>query len=167
MTRRPPVDWLIWAGRVVFVPGWLLFGAIALSAPVAAATFHVDDSTTFPNDATTAMKWRSLSPSRAGGNVVEGTSVVTVRLNLAPWLNKNGRIYMALSEQSIGQVKAAWATQGRLLPGELISGHRTLVYAGPIRTGLLEDTIALKLETDGRRLLAPQRLQFYFEIDVD
>jgi hypothetical protein len=41
------------------------------------------------------------------------------------------------------------------------------VYAGPIRAGLLEDTIVLKLQADGRRLVAPQRLQFYFEIDVD
>ena len=62
---------------------------------------------------------------------------------------------------------AEWATQGRLLPGQLISGNRTLVFTGPIRSSLIEDTIALKLQTDGRRLTAPQRLEFHFEIDVD
>jgi hypothetical protein len=90
-----------------------------------------------------------------------------VRLNTAPWLNKSGRIYMALAEQTIGTVTAEWSTQGRLLPGSLVSGNRTLVYSGPIRTPLLEDTIALRISADGRRLVSPQRLQFYFEIDVD
>jgi hypothetical protein len=41
------------------------------------------------------------------------------------------------------------------------------VYAGPIKSGTLEDTIALKISADGRRLVSAQRLQFYFEIDVD
>ena len=113
------------------------------------------------------MKWRSLAPNRAVGNAIEGTNVVTVRLNLAPWLNRTGKIYMALPEQPIGQVTAEWTTQGKLLPGQLASGNRTLVFAGPVRANLLEDTIVLRLPADGRRLVAPQRLQFYFEIDVD
>jgi hypothetical protein len=32
---------------------------------------------------------------------------------------------------------------------------------------MLEDTILLKLTADGRRLVSPLRLDFYFEIDVD
>jgi hypothetical protein len=143
--------------------------ALLVAAPFAAfaATFRVDDSATLPNEANTAMQWRSLAPNRTVGNAVEGTSVFTVRLNTAPWLNRVGKIYMALPEQPIGTVTAQWSTQGRLLPGELISGRRTLVYSGPIRTPLLEDTIALRISADGRRLVSPQRLQFYFEIDVD
>jgi hypothetical protein len=143
--------------------------ALLLAAPwyAPAATFRVDDSSTLPNEANTAMQWRSLAPSRAMGNAVEGTSVFTVRLNTAPWQGRVGKIYMALPEQPIGTVTADWTTQGRLLPGELISGRRTLVYSGPIRTPLLEDTIALRISADGRRLVSPQRLQFYFEIDVD
>jgi hypothetical protein len=132
-----------------------------------AATFRVDDSLTLPSESTTTMKWRSLAPRREAGHAVEGSSVLTVRLNLAPWLNKSGRVYMALPEQPVGQVTAEWSTQGKLLPGQLNSGNRTLVYSGPIRSGLLEDTIVLRLQADGRRLTAPQRLQFYFEIDVD
>ena len=49
---------------------------------------------------------------------------------------------------AVGQVTAEWTTQGKLLPGQLVSGNRTLVYAGPIRAGLLEDTIVLKLQAD-------------------
>lgn len=147
---------------------WLAALLVA-AAPIAAgaATFRVDDSATLPNEANTPMQWRSLAPNRAVGNAVDGMSVFTVRLNTAPWLNKVGKIYMALPEQPIGTVTAEWSTQGRLLPGTLVSGNRTLVYSGPIRTPLLEDTIALRISADGRRLVSPQRLQFYFEIDVD
>lgn len=156
----------IWCRRTSGI-AWMMALAAAVALPAAAVTFRVDDSTTLPSEATTVMKWKSLAPSRTAGNVVEGASVVTIRLNLAPWLSKSGRIYMALPEQPIGQVTAEWATQGRLLPGRLMSGNRTLVYVGTIRAAVLEDTIALKLQADGRRLTAPQRLQFHFEIDLD
>ncbi len=145
----------------------VLLAALLAAASTHAATFRVDDSLTLPNESSTAMKWRSLAPNRAVGHAIEGQSVLTIRLDTAPWLNKVGKIYMALPEQPIGQVSAEWSTQGKLLPGQLVSGNRALVYAGPIRTRLIEDTIVLRLQADGRRLAAPQRLQFYFEIDVD
>jgi hypothetical protein len=141
--------------------------AAAFAAGAQAATFRVDDSLTLPSETMTTMKWRSLAPSRVAGNAVEGTNVVTVRLNLAPWLNRTGKIYMGLPEQTIGTVTADWTTQGKLLPGTVLSGNRTLVFAGPIRASILEDTIVLRLSADGQRLIAPQRLQFYFEIDLD
>ena len=144
-----------------------IFFAVLSATLAHAATFRVDDSLTLPNESTTPMKWRSLAPNRVVGHAIEGSSMLTIRLNLAPWMNRSGRIYMGLPEQPLGQVSAEWTTQGKLLPGQLASGNRTLVYAGPIRTSLLEDTIVLRLQADGRRLAAPQRLQFYFEIDVD
>ena len=147
--------------------GLALVAALLAVTSAHAATFRVDDSLTLPNETSTPMKWRSLAPNRAVGHAIEGTSVLTIRLNVAPWLNKPGRIYMGLPEQPIGQVVAEWSTQGKLLPGQLSSGNRTLVYAGPIRANIIEDTIVLRLQADGRRLAAPQRLQFYFEIDVD
>ena len=147
------------------IPALVLAAAFAAGAH--AATFRVDDSLSLPSETNTTMKWRSLAPNRVAGNAVEGTNIVTVRLNLAPWLNRTGKVYMALPEQPIGPVTADWTTQGKLLPGTLQSGNRTLVFAGPIRTSLLEDTIVLRLTADGQRLRAPQRLQFYFEIDLD
>jgi hypothetical protein len=149
----------------VKIPALVLAAAFAAGAH--AATFRVDDSLSLPSETNTTMKWRSLAPNRVAGNAVEGTNIVTVRLNLAPWLNRTGKVYMALPEQPIGPVTADWTTQGKLLPGTLQSGNRTLVFAGPIRTSLLEDTIVLRLTADGQRLRAPQRLQFYFEIDLD
>ena len=151
----------------VLRPVWALMFAAMLVQPAIAATFAVDDSSSYTHDANTAMKWKFMGSNRTPGSAVEGATMVTVRLNLMPWANKTGRVYMALAKQPIGPVKAAWTTQGRLLAGQLISGNRTLVYAGPIRSANLEDTIALTIETDGQRLVSAQRLQFYFEIDVD
>jgi len=141
--------------------------ALALSLPTAAATFRVDDSASLPGESQTPMKWRSLAPNRVLGNELEGTVVVTVRLNLAPWLNRQGRVYLVLPEQPIGQVTAEGTTQGKLIAGEVRSGNRTLVFSGPVRASLIEDTIVMRIAADGRRLVAPQRLDFHFEIDVD
>jgi hypothetical protein len=151
--------------RYVALVGVVL--ALASSAPATAATFAVDDSTSYAHDANTAMKWKIAGSNRRGGTAVEGATLVTVRLNLTPWANKTGKIYMTLPKQAIGPVKATWTTQGRLLAGQLIAGDRTLVFAGPIRGSKLEDTIALTVEADGQRLVGAQRLQFAFEIDVD
>ena len=141
--------------------------ACLASALAGAATFRVDDSQTLPSESTTTMKWRSLAPGRVEGNAVESSLVLTIRLNLQPWMNRNGRVYMVLPVQAIGPISAEWTTQGKLLPGTLVSGNRALVYSGPIRTALLEDTVVLRLAADGRRLVATERLQFHFEIDVD
>ena len=148
-------------------PLLVLIFAATLTQSATAATFAVDDLSSYTHDANTAMKWKFKGSNRTSGSAVEGATMVTVRLNLMPWANKTGKVYMLLAKQPIGPVKAAWTTQGRLLAGQLISGNRTLVYAGPIRSTILEDTITLTLETDGQRLVSAQRLQFYFEIDVD
>ncbi len=41
------------------------------------------------------------------------------------------------------------------------------MYAGPIRTPILEDNFVVKVIADGRRVALTQRLQFHFEIDID
>ena len=146
----------------------LLAAAIGACLPCAAATFRVDDSGSIPGEGQTPMRWRSLAPDRgAGSNDVEGNLLVTVRLNLAPWLNRQGRIFLVLPQQPAGQVNAEWSTQGKLIAGRVTSGNRTLVYSGPIRSPLLEDTMLLRVSTDGRRLVGSQRLEFNFEIDID
>jgi hypothetical protein len=140
---------------------------LAWAFPSAAVTFRVDDSASVPHEPTTTMRWRSLAPGRSASNAVEATTLVSVRLNVAPWLNKSAKIYLVLPEQSIGQVTVNFSSQGKLLPGRLVSGARALVFSGDVRTSRIEDTLALRIETDGRRLAAPQRLEFHFEIDVE
>jgi len=140
----------------------------ALPAPVMAATYRVDDSATIPQEASATLRWRQFAPGRrTTDNTVEGGTTVQVRLNLAPWTQRNGRVFMVLPEQPLGRVTVRWTTQGRLLPGQLVSGQRALVYAGPILSPMLEETLALRIETDGTRLSSTHRLNFHFEIDVD
>jgi hypothetical protein len=74
---------------------------------------------------------------------------------------------MVLPAQPIGQVVVDWKTQGKLLPGTLISGNRTLVYAGAIQNNIIEDTFYIQVHSDGTRLNDMQRLEFYFEIDIN
>jgi hypothetical protein len=141
---------------------------LAIVTPASAATYIVDDSSTIPYESNVATRWRdSAGGGRQMSNEIEGAATITLRLNVQPWMNRNGRIYLALPQQPIGVVNVEWATQGRLLPGKLQSGERTLVFAGPIRTPVLEDTFAVRVVADGRRVIAAQRLKFHFEIDVD
>lgn len=142
--------------------------ATAATVDVRAATYIVDDSSTLPFETQVPGRWRNtIGANRQMSNEIEGGATVNIRLNLAPWQNRNGRIYLALPQQPIGVVNVEWSTQGRLLPGKLQSGERTLVYAGPIRASFLEDTFSVRVVADGRRVVSTQRLQFHFEIDVD
>lgn len=137
--------------------------------PVAsfAATYRVDDSGTIPFDSTATLRWRFAAPVRSGDNTVEGATTIQVRLNLAPWLKRDGRLYLVLPAQPVSDVTVRWTTQGRLLPGKLAAGQRALVYAGPISEPFLVETLALQIEADGTRLSGTHRLDFHFEIDVD
>lgn len=151
-------------------PGFLALLAVlwlALPVQATAATYRVDDSATIPAESSAVLRWRHFAPSKSGDNTVEGATKVQVRLNLAPWVKRNGRLFLVLPEQPPGQVTVRWTTQGRLLPGQLVSGQRALVYAGPISTPLLDETLVLRIETDGARLNSTHRLNFHFEIDVD
>lgn len=140
---------------------------VAVPAIALAATFPVDDSASQPVEATTPMRWRSLSPARGNDHIVEGASQVNIKLATQPWLGKTGRIYMTLPPQPIGQVEVEWRTQGTLQSGRLVSGQRGLVYAGRINSVKLEDIFSVTVRSDGRLLSVPQRLRFGFEIDVE
>ncbi|MBP1689217.1 MAG: hypothetical protein H6Q33_5360 [Deltaproteobacteria bacterium] len=127
----------------------LLLVSIFVADIAPAATYRVDESGSFPQQSSTQMRWRQIAPSRGGDNAVEGS------------------MFLVLPEQPVTPVKVSWTTQGRLLPGQLVSGQRVLVYVGPIVSPVLEETLVLKMEADGTRLSSAQRLQFHFEIDID
>lgn len=143
-----------------FLVAWLACGAAH------AATFRVDDSQTQVLESTLPMRWQEFSPV-ASNHTIEGNTRVHVRLNLSAWQGKVGKIYMVLPAQSIGTVQVSWRGQGKLLSGNLVSGQRSLVYAGPIQSALLDDVLALNLRADGRLVGSLHRLEFYYEIDVD
>lgn len=147
----------------------IAFCIIWLAAGVAYAgrTSVVDDSGTLPSNATLAMRWQQQQPRGPGANQMVGTLQLRVRLNVTPWLKHSGRIYLALPAQQPGGIGAAWTTQGRLLPGQVVSGTRALVYAGPITTPFIEDVVQLTVTVDGRRMLQSYPVNFRFEIDED
>jgi hypothetical protein len=140
--------------------------ALATAAPAAAATYRVDDTGTYLSQPTTPMRWRQLVPGRAGDHTVEGRVNVALRLNLSPWLNRQARLYMGLAPTEGEQMVATWRTQGRLLPGTVRGGGRTLVFEGVVRESFLQESIVLDLMADGRTVERAQSLQFFFEIEV-
>jgi hypothetical protein len=131
-----------------------------------AGTFRIDETGTVVASPVVNMQWRNLVPGRLSDDTVEATLRVDVRLNLGPWVNKPARIYMALGPVNSDRVKAHWTTQGRLLSGSVYSGERTLVFEGRAGPAVLNESLVLTIETDGKRLTQTQMLDFYFEIEV-
>jgi hypothetical protein len=127
--------------------------------PARAVTFTVDDS---------ASRIESQSPTRFNntGSGVGSTLLVNAVLDLRPWVGRHARIYMVLPPQPLATLRLQWRSQGRLQPGQLTGGQRALVFDGPITTPLLRDRLELLVQMDGRELLAPQRLNLSFEIDL-
>lgn len=146
-----------------------LTGALLLAfpaSPARAATVRVDDSGSVVSQGVVPMRWKQLVPGRGADHSVEASLRVALRLNLSRWVNQPVRVYMALAPAAGEPVSANWRTQGRLLPGSLRSGTRVLVFDGVTPSPLLEETLDLSLKTDGRALVYPQSLQFYFEVDT-
>ncbi|MGH8209718.1 MAG: hypothetical protein ACREU6_08990 [Steroidobacteraceae bacterium] len=115
-----------------------------------------------------SMRWEAAVPRRSGdNNMLVGTTRVRVRLNVMPWLRHAGRIYLVLPAQPPGPITARWDSQGRLLPGQLHSGSRTLVYAGPITTAFIEDVLSLQFSIDGTLVRRPFPVSFRFEMDEE
>lgn len=144
----------------------LLLACWCVCTSAGAATFRVDDSQTQVLESTLAMRWQQFSPV-ASNHTIEGSTRVHVRLNLSPWQGKLVKIYMVLPAQSIGTVQVSWRGQGKLLGGNLVSGQRSLVYAGPVQGAVLDDVLSLNLRADGRMVGSQHRLEFHYEIDVE
>lgn len=130
------------------------------------ATFRVDDGGTTVSTPLAPMRWRSLVPGRASDNVAEGLVQVNLRLNLQKWVNRPARLYMILGPAPLTTaLRATWRTQGKLLAGTVLSGQRAIVFEGLVAEAVLLETLQLQLAADGRELVAPQSLQFSFEIE--
>ena len=148
----------------------LLFAAavwLAGMLPASAETRRVVDSASQVLASNIRMKWDSIAPQRGAPPTVSGDVGVLVRLATAPWAGRQGRIYLALPAQAGGDITATWTTQGRLMPGMLRSGERTLVFVGLLPGGLLEDTLRLTVRADGGQLTRAEQLNFSFEVDVE
>jgi hypothetical protein len=147
----------------------LLLALAALYSPSAsAATFRVDDTGTIVSAPTAQLRWRNFVPGRAADHTAEVKLSVALKLNVAQWYaqKKPVRIYHRLAATNHDDFTATWSTQGRLLPGSLRGGGRTLIFEGVLTSPSLDETIELTIAADGRRVTAIQSLQFYFELDT-
>lgn len=140
---------------------------LAIAMPAVAQTYPVDDSASQVLGGTLRLKPDALPVRGAPLYMVSGQIAVRVRLDVSPWQGRQGRIYMRIPHQSGGAITAIWSTQGRLLPGTLRAGERTLVYSGLIGSTMLEDTMRLRIDADSRTLPSSEQLAFSFDIDLD
>jgi hypothetical protein len=142
--------------------------SIIWAAAAHAKSMTVDDSGSVGIEPTVLMRWKTAVPTRnAAGKLMVGTMTVRVHLNVMPWLKHSGRIYLALPAQQPGPISLSWTTQGRLLPGQLVSGNRVLVYAGPITTSFMEDTLTFQFSVAGTLMQRAVPVTYHFEIDEE
>jgi hypothetical protein len=131
-----------------------------------AKSVTIDDSGTQSLEPSVRMHWQSAVPARsAAADVMIGTTTVRVRINVTPWLKRAGRIYLSLPAQQPGPIRLSWSTQGRFLPGQVQSGNRVLIYAGPISTPFMEDTLTLQFVVGGTLLRRAVPIAYHFEMD--
>lgn len=139
----------------------LLFGATTTAQ---AQAVRIDDSSSQVLSGLVRMKWENPAPG--SGDMLVGQVTVLVRLDTSPFKGRSGRIYHVLGRQAT-PVEASWTARGPLLPGAVSEGERTLVYAGPITTDLIEDTFVLTIRADGNLLSRPEQLEFSFEFEAE
>jgi hypothetical protein len=133
-----------------------------------AKSVTVDDSGSQALEPAVAMHWKTAVPTRSpAGTLMVGTTTIRVRINLLPWLHHSGRIYLALPAQQPGALGLSWTTQGRLLPGQVKSGTRVLVYSGPIAAPFMEDTLTFQFSVDGALMRRTVPVTYHFEMDED
>lgn len=144
----------------------IAFASVGLVSSAHATTTRVDDNGTVVDQGVLPMRWKQLVPGKGADHSVEGGVRVALRLNVANWINQPVRLYMALAPATGEPIYASWRTQGNLLPGSIRSGSRGLIFNSVVSGAYLQETIELTIKTDGRALIAPQSLQFYFEIDT-
>ena len=131
-----------------------------------AKTTTIDDSGTQALQPSVSLRWKTAAPSRAGtDNTMVGTTTIRVRLNVTPWLRRSGRIYLTLPAQQPGPLSASWVTQGRFMPGQVHSGNRVLIYAGPIAAPFMDEVMKFEFSVDGTLMRRPVPVTIRFEMD--
>jgi hypothetical protein len=154
-TARPAGAFFLAAALTIIWTG----AALGKSTPI-------DDSGTQALEPSVSLRWQSPRPSRSrGDNVMVGTTTVRVRINVLPWVRRSGRIYLVLPAQQPGPVSASWVTQGRFMAGQVRSGNRVLVYAGPITAPFMEDVFKFQFSVDGNLVQRAFPLTYRFEMD--
>jgi hypothetical protein len=147
----------------------VLLGLLGLAAMSSALASHrLDDAGTHAVPPNVQMQWRSVGAIGTGSaRHMEALLTVAVRLDTRPHAGRVGRVFLVLPHDGGASLLAQWGTRGRLLPGRITPGERTLVYQGVIPHQTLEDQLTMALVADGTWMAASRRLEFYFEVDFE
>ncbi len=138
-----------------------------MTATAWANPHRLDDSLSHTVPPNVQMQWLPLTPGQSFAGGMEAWLRVNIRIDTRDWIGRSGRIYMVLGRDQSSNVEAVWTTQGRLQPGRLVSGERTLVFAGTIPGATLEDQMQVRLRSNADWQSNSRRLNFHFELDVD
>lgn len=143
-------------------------GLLLLGSSLAMANPHrLDDSLSHTVPANLQMQWRPLTAGQSDAGGMEAWLRVNIRIDTRDWAGRSGRIYMVMARDQASTIEAVWTTQGRLMAGRLVSGERTLVYAGTVPGATLEDQLLVRLRSGPDWQSQTRRLNFHFELDAD
>jgi hypothetical protein len=147
----------------------VLLGCLGLTlVPPALASHRLDDAGTHAVPPNVQMQWRSVGAIGVGSaRHMEAQLTVAVRLDTRPHAGRVGRVFLVLPHDGGASLLAQWGTRGRLLPGRITPGERTLVYQGVMPNNTLEDQLTMALVADGAWMAGSRRLEFYFEVDIE
>jgi hypothetical protein len=140
--------------------------ALCMAGAAPGASVRLDDSGSYAVQPNVQMQWRSALPKSGPRAQTEAQVRVQIRINTRPYMGQQGRIYMVLPLDMGPPITAEWQTQGHLIAGRVLSGGRTLVYAGPITSATLEDQLQVLLRSDGDWSSNSRKLNFHFELDT-
>jgi len=143
-----------------------MLGALMAGA-VLANPHRLDDSLSHTVPPNVQMQWLPLTRGQSNAGAMEAWVRVNIRIDTRDWIGRSGRIYMVLPRDQASSIEAVWTTQGRLQAGRLVSGERTLVFAGVIPGATLEDQMQVRLRSNADWSSNSRRLNFHFELDAD
>jgi hypothetical protein len=147
--------------RLLQVALGVLVAGSALANP-----HRLDDSQSHTVPPNVQMQWLPMVRGQSASGM-EAWVRVNIRIDTREWIGRSGRIYMVLPRDQTSNIEAVWTTQGRLLAGSLVSGERSLVFAGTIPGATLEDQLQVRLRSNADWSSNSRRLNFHFELDVD
>ena len=131
-----------------------------------ADSIRLDDAGSYAVQPNVRMQWQSAIASTGSSAATAAQVRVQIRIDTRAYAGQQGRVYMVLPLDAGPPLRAQWQTEGRLLPGSVVSGGRTLVYAGLLPSNALEDQLTVRLSSDVSWLSNSRRLNFHFELDT-
>ncbi|WP_374601887.1 hypothetical protein [Arenimonas sp.] len=126
----------------------------------------MDDTGTRVLESSLRLRWVDPVPQPGSTQLMSGDVTVDVRLDVRRWKGQQVRIYKRLASRGNTRVAVRWQSQGRLMPGQLLQGERTLVFAGLVTSDEIRDVLRLAVVADGSQLEGRQVLDFDFELEV-